>query len=188
MKKPTVLFCITAAVFIAVIQSCATTPPPAKPVTLGDELIVDGDFDSGLTKWSPFMMNDASATFEATDGGVRISIIKVPRKSSGDIQLTQPKPGFAIQKGRTYRLRFDAISSAGTSLTFTIDENGNDINKDGFAYSAHAVGQFQLRSSVATFEKDLTVNADNPSAGIIFLLGRSTGEITIAHVSLREIL
>lgn len=184
MRRLPVLGACGLALALATLQSCATTERPA---SFAQELIVDGDFQQGLASWGTFLMNDAQATFNAVDGGVAISIIKTLKKSSGDIQLTQPKPSFPIEKGKTYRLRFDGLSGAGSRISVTIDENGVDINGDGFAYSPHAGGTFTLTDTMKTYQQDLTVNADNPRAGIIFLLGNAAGDLVIAHVSLREL-
>jgi hypothetical protein len=184
MRKTVILGLFALAVLAALSQSCG----PTVPATIGPELIVDGGFSSGLSHWSTFLMNGASATFTSVNGAARISIISKNDVSSGDIQLSQPDPSFAIAGGHTYRLQFDGSSTTGTTFSVSIDENGYDINNDGFAYSAHAVGQFTLTGSMAQYQQDLTVNADNAHAGIIFLLGHCTGDITLDNVSLRELL
>jgi hypothetical protein len=69
----------------------------------------------------------------------------------------------------------------------TISENGNDVNRDGFAWSPHAVASLELGGEIMTFTADLHVKGDNPRAGLLFLFGTSKGEITLSRVTLRKI-
>jgi hypothetical protein len=161
--------------------------PEGAQVSLGEELLVDGAFSQGLGKWQPYNAATALATFAAAQNAAVIRII-TPGKSSGDIQLTQGSPGFAVKKGGIYRLSFDAVSSVEHTLNVTISENGNDLDKDGFAWSPHATASFRLGTAMGPYAKDLWIKSDNPKAGIIFLLGNLSGELKLARISLREVI
>ncbi len=160
--------------------------PKGAPVTLGAELLINGGFDQGLQGWGNYTANGGAAVFTA-DNGTAVVKITAQGKTSSDIQLNQGNPGFAIQKGRTYRLELEASSSGSGAISITISENGNDINKDGFAWSSHAVAPFTLGAGTSVYKQDLTVQSDNPRASILILLGKASGEVRFGRISIREV-
>ena len=168
---------------ILALGTCATAPR-----SMGPELLKNGDFRDGLRGWGQHQASGAKANFETQEGGVRITVVNTGA-SSGDIQLNQAAPGIAIRKGKTYVLELEASCSVAATVPVTLSENGNDINRDGFAWSPHARAQLNLSPGVRTIRANLTADADNPKASILFLLGRTRASavLTFARISLREL-
>jgi hypothetical protein len=148
-------------------------------------LVANGDFSSGLDGWSATSMNGAKVSAVPGDGEVLISIL-ASGKSSGDIQLSQSSPGISVEKGKSYRLSFEASSSLGKEFYVTLSENGLDLDKDGFRWSPIATATPKPGAQKALYTTVLTAKESHPSAALVFYFGRAEGEYALGDISLVE--
>jgi len=125
-------------------------------------------------------------TLSVEGGGARVAIAAHGRAAS-DIRLGCTSPGFPVADRKRYRLSFDATVDADTSITVTITENGNDINKDGSAWGPHALADFVLAAGTRSYSAILSCKGTNPRAGLLILLGKCAGDVRVSKVSLREL-
>ncbi|SMF47622.1 carbohydrate binding domain-containing protein [Pseudobacteriovorax antillogorgiicola] len=95
-------------------------------------LVSNGDFSQGSNHWQTYVFeSEASATFSIgafyDDGRVTISD---GGSEAWHIQLTQS--GISLEKGKSYRLRFDYTTSSHSSdgdIDVAIEEAGNDYTQ-----------------------------------------------------------
>jgi hypothetical protein len=104
--------------FLFVVLSCAAA-------LAGDNLIVNGDFATGLEGWRLDRMQNAQASVEVRDGGdgrgaVVVKVLEQAEKRYF-VQLVQK--GVSLDAGKTYRLTFRGRSDPDASVVIKLIEN-----------------------------------------------------------------
>jgi len=168
---------------IAVTYNVVSGSIPAQ----GAELILNGDFSGGLTHWGHYAQNGGAGNAVIENGALKATITALGTQHyPSDVQVNCLSSLYCVQ-GRKYRLSFDAWADANRSLGTTINENGHDLNGDGFAYSAHAYKNHAITTVKTTCTLDFTMTVTNTDAALLFLAGESLGTIYLDNVSFVEI-
>lgn len=80
--------------------------------------LLNGDFSAGLSYWEPFTQGSA-ANFSAADGAAKVSISNVGAET-WSVMLNQSN--LKLTKGFTYKVAFDAKSSAARDAEVTLED------------------------------------------------------------------
>ncbi len=125
-------------------------------------LILNGDFSAGETGFTVFVDNSASAS-HGIDTLTYDSAMAIDVKNTSDadwkIQLIQD--GVKLEKGKWYKLTFDALSTKDRKIKSAFQHNGSDDN-NWTPYSGEKV--YNLTSEFATFEEVFQMKAASDSA------------------------
>jgi hypothetical protein len=152
-------------------------PPPT-------QLIQNGTFDTDLTGWGHWLMNGGDATYAVENGEAVVSIAAAASDYSG-IQLSTG--GLPLEAGKTYRISFRARAETYGSFATSVNENGHDLDGNGFAWGTHHFDWLWIAPYDQTYSVDFVMPVTNLDAGFVFFLGELTGRVFIDDVSLVEL-
>ncbi|MFW5813452.1 MAG: InlB B-repeat-containing protein [Fibrobacterota bacterium] len=150
------------------------TTPPADP---GSEMLVNGNFSSGVTPWR-LGVYGGSASGKVTNGEY-VTSISSAGTAAWNIQFTQS--GVALETGKTYTLSFRARAAS----TRTVQVN---VGMSSSPYTSY-MGSFnaELTTSMKTFTKTFTMNSSSDAnARVEFNSGLSSTNWYLDDVSLVE--
>lgn len=140
-------------------------------------------FDSGLLTNGDFELgNDGSWFGNAlnilTEGGNSYNFADVAAAGNAyDVNLSQ---GVAIENGKTYTLKFNASTGAGTSRTLIA---GIGLNEGDFAAATETI---TLTDQTQTFTLTLTATFGSANSRVLFDMGADVGIVVIDNVTLIE--
>lgn len=145
-----------------------------------ENLIKNGDFSDGLTKWGTYTESGGDFDLSCEDGELKAKISSVGEVAHG-VQVSQNN--FPLYKGGKYRLTFDISSTIERYIYYCVQMNGGD-------YHAYFGDQATIGPDKKTISVEFTMNEDTdlaPSLG--FNMGNLSGEleehtVTIDNVSL----
>lgn len=152
---------------------------------IGDNLIFNGDFDSGLDNWTPFIADFAgvSADIDVADGEASITNIS---GAGGEVWYVQLNQEFtqeqieALEVGQTYKAQFDARSNTeGRQLRLFFGE-------DGGGFAPVNISDFSLTTSMETYEVTFEVGATYGAMKFGFEMGLANDDVFIDNVSLTQ--
>lgn len=166
----------------AAMPEASLTPP-----TPGN-LVVNGDFDEGVTGWearSDYYDYGGSQTFTSSDGfalhdsgEMRLRVLRNEPAAPQRMSLRQT---VSLQAGQRYRLSVDARAEAPRALRLVVQ------GADG-AYGSIVIGQdgqtFTVDSQMRTFQTVFDSPATDPDAVLLFQFGHSGEDVTIDNVIL----
>lgn len=146
------------------------SPPPALP-----SIIVNGDFSTGLDNWDLGTYEGAVALYQIT-GGAMETVIDWGGNLNWNVQITQS--GVVIETGKTYMVRFDAMSDT----TRTINMN---IGLGGDPYTSYGGDDFSLTTTMTTFTYSFTMNQPtDTNTRFEFNFGADSGNVIIDNVEM----
>jgi hypothetical protein len=166
----------------------APKPEPAlTPATAGN-LIVNGDFDEGVTGWSAFSDfydYGGTQTFTSSDGfalhaggEMRLRVVNNEPAAPQRLSLRQT---VSVQAGQRYRLSVDARAEAPRALRAAVQ--GEDS-----AYGAIVVdpegGTFTVDTEMRTYQTVFEATATDPEAALVFEFGHSSEDVIVDNVIL----
>lgn len=158
-------------------QSIATFVVPLQYVA-GGNMIFNGDFSSGTDNWT-FNVWDGSGTGSVKNGEYCINVSSVSSRSL-DIQLVQS--GVYLEKGKTYKVAFDAYGSAERMLEVNIQ-----MSSDPWTSYLPELQHFDLTAKKQTFDFTFTVSGTGAgNAQIAFNAGTFGETAFIDNVSVKE--
>ncbi|GGG08272.1 hypothetical protein GCM10011344_06050 [Dokdonia pacifica] len=138
----------------------------------GDNLLINGDFEQGMTVWEGNGFN------VQTDGGNSFNFVDVA--TAGDpfaVNLSQR--GLDISDGDTFTLTFDASTDAATGSRTMIA--GIGLFEAPFTNQAMEV---TVTDVTQTFTIELTANFTSTDSRVLFDMGADTGVLVIDNVIL----
>lgn len=148
-------------------------------VTTGDgsgggdeELVVNGDFESGSTPWS------GNAVDVRTEGGNSYNFADVATAGNAfDVNLSQVLP---LVEGTNYVMKFDASTSTGNTRTMIA---GIGLNEGAFTSNTQTVN---LTDQSQTFTLNLSATGfGGANCRVLFDMGADVGIVVIDNVSLK---
>jgi endoglucanase len=148
-------------------------PQPANVVT-------NGDFSNGLTKWTPVINSAVDANIAVVSGE---AVTTIGTNAGTPVQLQLIQTGISLTNGRTYTLRFDARS---LPLGRPIDARITSTN------SAPRTNYLQQDSIVITPSMTtytvvfVMTNTTDPAARVVFNFGGDTNDVTLDNVVFHE--
>jgi len=150
-------------------------------MAVGDtvNLLLNGDFSADSTGWYLFVHDSAAATARFENETLAISI-----SDSGDaashLQLRQDH--FLIEKGKRYRVEFDAAATGPREIFSEIRQSV----APGTSYSSSQT--FTLTPEPQTFKYFFMMTAPtDPAARIVFDLGLSNQDVFLDNILLYEV-
>ncbi len=168
-----VLFDMGAAVGVVVIDNVVlieNTSGGSGGGATGEELLTNGDFESGVTPW---IGNAASVQ---TEGGNSFNFANIATAGQPfDVNLSQVVP---ITQGETYTLTFDASSDRNRTMLA-----GIGLNEQPFTNTSQSVN---LTTTLETFTLTLTANFGSANSRVLFDMGAEVGVVIIDNVSLKQ--
>jgi len=150
----------------------------------GDNLIINGDFADGLAPWSTFIADFAgvSANIAVVDGEATITNISGAGGEVWHIQLNQILSGAqinALEIGATYKVEFEARAAAARQLKLFFGE-------DGGGFVALNESNFDLTTSMETYEAVFEVGQTFGDMKLGFEMGLSNVDVFIDNVSMKK--
>ncbi|WP_299681290.1 carbohydrate binding domain-containing protein [uncultured Dokdonia sp.] len=138
----------------------------------GDNLLINGDFEQGMTVWEGNGFN------VQTEGGNSFNFVDVATAGNPfDVNLSQR--GLDIAEGDTYTLTFDASTDAGTGSRTMIAGIGLFV-----APFTNQTMEVTVTETTQTFTLELTANFTSVDSRVLFDMGADTGIIVIDNVIL----
>ncbi|NQT24801.1 aryl-sulfate sulfotransferase, partial [candidate division KSB1 bacterium] len=147
----------------------------------GENLIQNGDFESGFSSWNLNVYNGAETSVEITPDGEMHFVILNPGLNLSDIVLNQTD--IPVLQGRTYQIGFDAYAEGSRLFEVSLQKDDppwNNISLNGPSWITPQKQHF-------TYEFVL----DDPSATealISLKAGGSPINVYVDNVSLKQIL
>lgn len=138
-------------------------------------LVVNGDFESGTTRWTMGTVNALPPGLLVTNNGNTYASFNIAAAGNPfDVNLSQV--GLNLTLGRTYRLTFDAWSDVNRSILVGIGLSGSPFTNQSVTLN--------ITPTVQSFSIDLVANFTNVNSRVIFDLGAATGRVNIDKVTL----
>ncbi len=170
----------TSKVLLDDVSLVEVIPPPP-----GTELVDNGDFAERLRGWQTWLQDGGGATFGVTKGAANVTVTTAATTPYG-IQLHRGElPLFA---GRRYRFSFTAWADAPGTIDALVEENGHDVDGDGFPWTSYTYGSYTLETAPQRYSTEFTVPLTNVDAGVYFFLGQASGKVRVDDVSVVELL
>ena len=151
----------------------------------GTNMVENGDFSAGKAHWTNWAQHGASMS-TSTDSGILTIVVPTIGTYSSDVQVSSLSSLYCVQ-GKNYRLSFEAWADEARSLETTINENGHDLDNNGFPSSPHKWQAHAITTSKATYTMEFAMPVTNTDAGLLFMAGQSTVTLYIDNVSFTEI-
>ena len=152
----------------------------------GENIIINGDFASGLSSWTPFIADFAgvSATVGASEGVASITNIAGGGGQVWHVQFNQIFTAAqiaALEVGKDYIAKFDARSSVnGRSLRLYFGE-------DGGGFAGISVTDHTLTTEMQTIEVPFNLGTKYGAMKFGFEMGLSNDPVFIQNVSLTKV-
>lgn len=155
---------------------------PASPVP-ETEMLANGSFETGIPPWAPSVFAPAAATFTTDTStfthGSRSLRANVTAVSGVSWHVQVSQGGLNIVAGQTYRLTFDARTSAPGGFLVGVMQNHDPWEGLGLW------GWVEATASWQPFEFVFTATASDADGRVVFDLGQSVRTIWIDNVSLK---
>ena len=149
------------------------------PTVLPYTTIYQSNFLNGVDGWTLGNQGGAVSTLSKTTGGIQVSVTN-GGSETWHVQLT--KNGMALKKDKTYRLSFDASSTATRNVTYYTGKASDPWT----GYSSY--NGASTTTTVQSFTSTFTMKSDTDlQARLVFDLGKSTESITVNNIKLEEL-
>ncbi|MUT68359.1 carbohydrate binding domain-containing protein [Paenibacillus sp. NEAU-GSW1] len=142
-------------------------------IDLSPNIVVNGNFDNDLNGWNLNPGEPASMT-RSNEGEL---IAELPGTSANWWDYTVQQSNVNIEKGKSYRLEFDASASSPKTVQVVVSQSSGDFTK-------YLEDTAELTSDREHYAYSFTMTADtDPSSVLVFGLGNSAvdeGQHTVA--------
>ncbi|SCW43089.1 Carbohydrate binding domain-containing protein [Lachnospiraceae bacterium C10] len=152
-------------------------------VMTGANMLENGDFKDGISKWSQYVDASASGDIKAENGKV---IVKVDNAGTADWNVQLKQGGLALKAGKTYKISFKASSTVARKMKLAIMRDKGDYKWFGGINA-------DLTDKEQTFTATFTPEADDNDTIVCQLSMGKYGDtdtpastITISDVTLVE--
>lgn len=152
---------------------------PVETVPAHHDTVYNGSFGKGALGWT---LNTWSGrgSGSVVNGEYKMQVDSAGSSASG-IQLVQN--GIVLQKGKTYKVSFDAYASVPRKLEANVEQDTSP-----WTSYLPALGQYALGTSKASFSYTFTMNNPTDSNGrISFNAGAATGSVFLDNVSIQTV-
>jgi hypothetical protein len=145
-------------------------------------IVVNGNFESGLDSWTTFLANwiPVTATINANNNEANVVSIAGAGGATWHVQLNQvltPTQIASLTVGQPYKIKFDARGASARPLKLYFGE-------DGGGFVAIHQQDYNLTTTMATYEANFTVGATFGAMKLGFEGGTSNVDFFIDNVSL----
>lgn len=145
----------------------------------------NGDFSSGTTGWTSYIMNGMAGSVSAEDGALHVAVFR----GGSDIFGVQAymEGGLNLETGKTYRFAFDARADEAKTIGAWVEEGGDrDGDRRGAIYN-QTLNEMRLTTSMQTYSTTFTMTETNRAAKVHFFVGGSDADIFIDNVTVTEL-
>lgn len=143
------------------------------------DTVYNGSFGKGTTGWT-FNTWSGRGSGSVVNGEYKVQVDSLGSSASG-IQLVQN--GIVLQKGRTYKVSFDAYASAPRNLEANVEQDTSPWTSYLPALQQHSLG-----TAKTGYSYTFTMNNPTDSNGrISFNAGAATGSLFLDNVSIQEV-
>ena len=146
----------------------------------GDEMVVNGDFTSGIEGWTIGVTSPAAAVPYPTGAGELLLQIGNGGSQTYHVQLTQP--GISLVNGLKYRFEFDAYATAAR----TLEPKVAMIAAPNTNYSKTSA--VALTTAKKHFQFDFTMqDATDNNARVVMNCGLSDADVILDNISVKQL-
>lgn len=92
-------------------------------IMTGANMLENGDFKDGMSKWSPYVDASAAGEITAADGKI---LVKVDHAGTADWNVQLKQGGLALKAGKTYKITFKASSTVARKMKLAIMRDKDD--------------------------------------------------------------
>jgi hypothetical protein len=152
----------------------------AKFVRPGDNLVVNGDFSSGVYGWQLNLSNGGVAVGTIRNAGEYAVFIRNGGAQISSVQLMQP--GIALLNGKNYLFEFDAYATGNRTIDAQLEQNGGSYTN----YSRTSTVALTKAKTHKSYS--FTMNsATDANARLTFNVGLKADTVYLDNVSVKEV-
>ena len=153
----------------------------AKFVRPGDNLVVNGDFSSGVYSWQLNLSTGGVAAGTIKNAGEYAIFIRNGGAQISSVQLVQP--GIALVNGSKYQFEFDAYATENRTIDARLEQNGGSYTN----YSRTSTVALTTAKTHKSYS--FTMNsATDANARVIFNVGLKADTVYLDNVSVKEVM
>jgi hypothetical protein len=142
----------------------------------GQNMLKNGQFNSGVQHWELTTTGDAAMSVEFTQGFYHF-VIQHGGLDSRDIQLKQT--GIPVYHGKKYRLEFDAYAATPRAIEFHVQKAASPYTNYG------RIGPTYIRTQTEHYSYDFVMQESTDlSADVVVQCGGEEADVYIDNVSL----
>lgn len=116
-----------------------------------ENLLINGDFSSGLEGWGLYMEQNGDSTFAENDA---VGVLNINNSGSVDYSVQIYYDGFELYEGGVYKVTLDIASTVPRKGTMRIQLNGGD-------YHAYVEEQFEIFDILSTYEFEFSMDYES---------------------------
>jgi poly(3-hydroxybutyrate) depolymerase len=152
---------------------------PVETIPAHRDTVYNGAFGKGSSGWA-FNAWSGRGSGSVVNGEYKVQVDSASEQASG-IQLVQN--GIILQKGKTYRVKFDAYATSPRKLQANVEQDTSP-----WASYLPALKEFDLGTSKTTYSYVFTMTAPTDSnSRITFNAGAATGALFLDNVSIQTV-
>lgn len=148
-----------------------------------DGLIVNGDFSSGMVGYEVFVQSPANVTNYIVDnlnGEDNAFSIDIADTGDQDWYIQLKQSNIKLEKGKWYKIGFDAKSTVDRQIKYALQRDGNKHNDDWTQYSQTPI--IDLTKDYQNFSHKFMMAEDtDPEAVLSITMGAVSGQISTPH-------
>lgn len=167
--------------FIQPLVDALMKNPIPEPAQTVERIVYEVDFNNGIDGWNVVSQAGAVASYKLSGDKMQVDV-GTSGTAAWHIQLM--KQGIPLEKGKNYRIQFNASSTQPASVTQYIGQNGGDWG----AYSSY--NSVALTGEEQEYDYSFSMaKSDDPAARIVFDLGSlpKDASLFLNRFSLKEI-
>ena len=141
-----------------------------------DGMIVNGDFSSGLTGYEVYAHDEASLDYGVDSLTYNDSFCAdISKTGSADWMIQLKQNNITLEKGKTYRVSFDAKSTIDRSIMYALQRDGSS-DDNWIPYSGSQI--IKVGPSVQNYETKFQMQEESDSATILSIsMGAVEGRV-----------
>lgn len=142
-------------------------------------LLINGDFSSGLNSWNSYIDQAANASVSVSNGAVVVAINN-GGSQLWNVQLYQGN--IKIENNKIYILSFDAKAEANRTITAIVEKNGSPYTTYGGSNS-----NINITTQMMSYSYEFAMSQPtDANSRVTFNLGTSVSDVVIDNVKLVE--
>lgn len=161
-------------------------------IPAGTNLLQNADFSKGLDGWVETIANWGGEFVADAESTVSENAVTYTIQNTGteDWHVQLKQNDVPLQKGKTYVLTFDVVSSQERKIHYAVQKNGD---KNGGDWTPYKEADVDLTETKQTVVEEFTMPENDKYAALSFSLGKIKGQqiteehtVTISNISLAE--